>query len=393
MIKAIKVRLYPTKDQEILMSKSAGVARFVYNWGLNYLNTYYKDNKKSLSIGNLRKIFTELRNSEEFPWLRETSSEIPQQALKDLGDAFSDFFKGTHDYPRFKKKNKCETSFFHLNNKFVVNNKRIKLEKIGFVKMKDEDRLPIGNYKKDKIKVTNPRIKHNGHYWYLSLGFEVSANIKSVENTEISIGVDLGIKDLAIVSNIPKPFKNINKSKKVKKLNKKLKKLQKQCSRKYEMNLGNKDKQIMSKTGKVYIKTQNIIKLEKKIKLLHKKIADIRLNHIHQTTNTIVKIKPSRIVVEDLNVKGMLKNKYLSKAIQEQSFNKFINVLKYKSEWNNIEFVKATRFFPSSKMCSCCGSIKKDLRLKDRIYKCECGFILDRDKNASINLANYKLVV
>ena len=393
MIKAIKVRLYPTKDQEILMFKSAGVARFVYNWGLNYLNTYYKDNKKSLSIGNLRKIFTELRNSEEFPWLREISSEIPQQALKDLGDAFSDFFKGTHDYPRFKKKNKCETSFFHLNNKFVVNNKRIKLEKIGFIKMKDEDRLPIGNYKKDKIKVTNPRIKHNGHYWYLSLGFEVSANIKSVENTEISIGVDLGIKDLAIVSNIPKPFKNINKSKKVKKLNKKLKKLQKQCSRKYEMNLGNKDKQIMSKTGKVYIKTQNIIKLEKKIKLLHKKIADIRLNHIHQTTNTIVKTKPSRIVVEDLNVKGMLKNKHLSKAIQEQCFNKFINILKYKSEWNNIEFVKADRFFPSSKMCSCCGSIKKDLRLKDRIYKCECGFILDRDKNASINLANYKLVV
>ena len=291
MIKAIKVRLYPTKEQEILMFKSAGVSRFVYNWGLNYLNTYYKENEKSLSIGNLRKIFTELRNGEEFPWLKEVSSEIPQQALKDLGDAFSDFFKGTNDYPKFKKKNKCETSFFHLNNKFVVKDKHIKLEKIGFVKMKDEDRLPIGNYKKDKIKVMNPRIKFNGHYWYLSLGFEV-ADIINSENTEISIGVDLGIKDLAIVSNIDKPFKNINESKRVKKLNKKLKKLQKQCSKKYEMNLGNKDKQGISKTGKVYVKTQNIIKLEKKIKLLHKKIADIRLNHIHQTTNTIVKTKP-----------------------------------------------------------------------------------------------------
>lgn len=392
MIKAIKVRLYPTKEQEILMFKSAGASRFVYNWGVNYLKTYYKENKKSLSIGNLRKMFTELRNSDEFPWLREVSSEIPQQALKDLADAFSDFFKGTHDYPKFKKKNKCETSFFHLNNKFVVKDKYIKLEKIGFVKMKDEDRLPAGNYKKDKIKVTNPRIKHNGHYWYLSLGFEFAEN-KITENTGISIGVDLGIKELAIVSNIDKPFKNINKSKRVKKLNKKLKKFQRQVSRKYEMNLGNKDKQGVSKSGKVYIKTQNIIKLEKKIRLLHKKIADIRLNHIHQTTNTIVKTKPSRVVMEDLNVRGMMKNKHLSKAIAEQCFNKFINTMKYKCEFNGIEFVQVPRFYPSSKMCSCCGGIKKDLKLQDRVYKCDCGFILDRDKNASFNLANYNIPV
>ena len=172
MIKAIKVRLYPTKEQEVLMWKSAGIARFTYNWGLNYLNTYYEKNKKSLSIGNLRKIFTELRKGEEYPWLKEVSSEIPQQALKDLGDAFNDFFKDLKDLPKFKKKNKCEVSFFHLNNKFVVKDKFIKLEKIGFVKMKDEGRLPIGNYKKDKIKVTNPRVKYNGRYWYLSLGFE-----------------------------------------------------------------------------------------------------------------------------------------------------------------------------------------------------------------------------
>ena len=135
------------------------------------------------------------------------------------------------------------------------------------------------------------------------------------------------------------------------------------------------------------------MKLEKKIKILHKKISDIRLNHIHQTTNTIVKTKPSRIVVEDLNVKGIMKNKHLSKAIQEQCFNKFISILEYKSKFNSIEFVKADRFYPSSKMCSCCGKIKEDLRLKDRTYKCECGFIIDRDKNASINLASYKLVV
>jgi putative transposase len=392
MIKAIKIKLYPNQKQEILMWKSAGISRFSYNWGLNYLNSYYKENNKVLFVGELRKIFTQLRNSDIYPWLREVSSDIPQQALKDLNDAFVDFSKGIHGHPKFKKKNKSEISFFHLGNKFIVKDKLIRLEKIGFVKMNDENRLVIGNYKKDKIKVTNPRIKYNGRYWYLSLGIEIADNDK-FNNVELSIGVDLGIKDLAIVSNIDKPFKNINKSKKVKKLNKKLKKLKRRCSRKYEMNLGNKDKQGISKSGKVYVKTKNIIKLEKKIRLLYKKIANIRLNHIHQITNTIVKTKPSRIVVEDLNVVGMMKNKHLSRAIQEQCFNKFTNILKYKSEWNNIEFVKADRFYPSSKKCSCCGLIKKDLKLKDRVYKCKCGFILDRDKNASINLANYKLVV
>lgn len=389
MIKAIKVRLYPTKIQEELMFKSAGIARFSYNWGLAFLNKYYEENKKILSIGELRKEFTKIRNDEEFSWLKEVSSEIPQQALKDLGESFKKFFRKESSFPRFKKKGKCEVSFFHLNNKFIVKDKYIKLEKIGYVKMKDEGRLPIGNYKRDKIKVLNPRIKFNGRFWYLSLALEVEDKIDT-DLTEESIGVDLGIKDLAIVSNIDKPFKNINKSKEVKRLNKKLKRLQKQVSRKYDMlKIGN-----TFKKGEKLFKTQNIIKIEKQIKIVHKKIADIRLNHIHQTTNTIVKTKPCRVVVEDLNVKGMMKNKHLSKAISEQCFNKFIAILEYKCKWNGIEFVKADRFYPSSKLCSCCGTIKKDLRLKDRTYICtnpKCNLVIDRDKNASINLANYKL--
>ena len=389
MIKVIKVRLYPTRYQEELMFKSAGIARFSYNWGLAFLNKYYEENNKSLSIGELRKEFTKLRNDNDFTWLKEVSSEIPQQALKDLGESFKRFFRKESSYPRFKKKGKCEVSFFHLNNKFVVKDKYIKLEKIGYVKMKDEGRLPIGNYKKDKIKVLNPRIKFNGKFWYLSLALEVKDRADT-DLTDESIGVDLGIKDLAIVSNIDKPFKNINKSKEVKRLNKKLKRLQKQVSRKYNMlKSGN-----TFKKGEKLFKTQNIIKIEKQIKLVHKKIADIRLNHIHQTTNTIVKTKPCRVVVEDLNVKGMMKNKHLSKAISEQCFNKFITILEYKCKWNGIEFVKTDRFFPSSKMCSCCGTIKKDLKLKDRTYVCpneNCNLVIDRDKNASINLANYKL--
>lgn len=387
MIKAIKVRLYPTRYQEELMFKSAGIARFSYNWGLAFLNNYYKENNRSLSINELRKEFTKLRNDIEYSWLKEVSSEIPQQALKDLGESFKKFFRKESAYPKFKKKGKCETSFFHLNNKFVVGNNKIKLEKIGYVKMKDEGRLPVGNYKKDKIKVLNPRIKHNGKFWYLSLALEVEDKTKE-ELINVSVGVDLGIKDLAIVSNIDKPFKNINKSKEVKRLNKKLKKLQRQVSRKYDMLKS----EIYFKKGEKLTKTQNIIKLENKIKLVHKRIADIRLNYIHQTTNTIVKTKPCRVVVEDLNVRGLMKNKYLSKAISEQCLNKFITILEYKCKWNGIEFVKADRFFPSSKMCSCCGTIKKDLKLKDRTYICpKCNLVIDRDKNASINLANYQL--
>ena len=387
MIKAIKVRLYPTRYQEELMFKSAGVARFSYNWGLAFLNNYYKENNRSLSINELRKEFTKLRNDIEYFWLKEVSSEIPQQALKDLGESFKKFFRKESAYPKFKKKGKCETSFFHLNNKFVVENNKIKLEKIGYVKMKDEGRLPVGNYKKDKIKVLNPRIKHNGKFWYLSLALEVEDKTKE-ELINVSVGVDLGIKDLAIVSNIDKPFKNINKSKEVKRLNKKLKRLQRQVSRKYDMLKS----ETYFKKGEKLTKTQNIIKIENKIKLIHKRIADIRLNYIHQTTNTIVKTKPCRVVVEDLNLRGLMKNKHLSKDISEQCLNKFITILEYKCKWNGIEFVKADRFFPSSKMCSCCGTIKKDLKLKDRTYICpKCNLVIDRDKNASINLANYQL--
>lgn len=388
MIKAIKIKLYPTRYQEELMFKSAGIARFSYNWGLDFLNKYYEENNKSLSIGELRKEFTKLRNDNEYFWLKEVSSEIPQQALKDLGESFKKFFRKESSYPKFKKKCKCETSFFHLNNKFVVEGNHVKLEKIGYVKMKDEGRLPVGNYKKDKIKVLNPRIKFNGKFWYLSLALEVEDETK-IELTDLSIGVDLGIKDLAIVSNIDKPFKNINKSREVKRLNKKLKRLQRQISRKYDVLKSGTS----FKKGEKLIKTQNIIKLEKQIRLVHKRIADIRLNHIHQTTNTIVKTKPYRVVVEDLNVRGLMKNRHLSKVIAEQSLNKFITILEYKCKWNGIEFIKADRFFPSSKKCSCCGTIKTDLRLKDRTYICsneECNLVIDRDKNASINLANYK---
>lgn len=231
-------------------------------------------------------------------------------------------------------------------------------------------------------KYSNPRCHFDGKYWYLSFGFEQDENQVEL-NQDLSVGIDLGIKDLAIVNCMDKPIININKTKRVRKIKKKLRRLQRQVSRKYEAN----------KDGRKFIKTNNIVKLEKQIKLIHRKLSNIRENHIHQTTNKIIKLKPYRVVMEDLNVNGMMKNKHLSKAIQEQCLYEFIRQMKYKCDFNGIEFVQVDRFYPSSKTCSCCGHVKKDLKLKDRVYICdECGLEIDRDKNASINLGNYGLV-
>lgn len=221
----------------------------------------------------------------------------------------------------------------------------------------------------------------NGRVWILSVGIEVQT--QNIELNNLSIGIDLGIKRLAITNIDELDTKNINKNSKVKKLIKKLKKLQRQCSKKYLLN----------KKGGSYQKTKNIAKLEKKIKKLHSRLAHIRLNHIHKATSKIVKAKPFRVVMEDLNITGMMKNKHLSKAIAEQGFNTFINQMKYKCAFNGIEFTKVPRFYPSSKKCSHCSTIKKDLKLSDRIYKCSCGFIADRDKNAAYNLAKYGLEI
>ncbi len=204
-----------------------------------------------------------------------------------------------------------------------------------------------------------------------------------LELTDESMGIDVGVKDLAICSN-GMTFKNINKTKRVKKLEMKLRRLQRKVSRKYELN----------KEGSRFAKTSNIIKIEKQIKLLHRKLANIRSNNSHQATNKIVKIKPSRVVMETLNIKGMMKNKHLSKAIAQQGFYEFKRQLQYKCEFNGIEFVEADKWYPSSKTCSECGHIKSKLSLSERTYICEeCGCVIDRDYNASINLSRYELVV
>ena len=373
MILSKKVRLYPSELQEQKLFQSVGTARFIYNWTLSKQEENYKNGGKFISDGVLRKELTQLKKS-ELSWLNEVSNNVSKQAVKDACNAYKRFFNGLSDKPRFKSRRKSKKSFYNDNIKLKVKeNRLVNIEKVGWIKTNEQ--LPIG------VKYSNPRISHDNKYWYISVGIE-KEQIKE-DLTDVSLGIDLGLKDLAICSD-GTVFKNINKSNVVRKIEKRLKRLkrlQRQVSRKYEQN----------KKGKEYVKTKNIIKLEKQIQQVHRRLANIRNNYLHKTTTSIVKTKPYRVVIEDLNIKGMMKNKHLSDAIRKQGFYEFKRQLEYKCKFRGIKLVVADRFYPSSKTCSKCGEIKKDLKLKDRVYNCSCGLSIDRDLNASINLSRYKL--
>ena len=384
MIKGIKIKLKPNNKQKTKLFESAGVARFAYNWTLNRQIENYKNGGKFIPDVELRKEFTKLKQTEEYSWLNNYSNNITKQAIKDACIAFIKFFKGESKYPRFKSRKRSKPSFYVDTDKIQFNGTHIKLEKlttsrkknkqkINWIRLCECERIPYG----EEIKYINPRCSFDGINWWISVSIEYP------DNTEIptseGVGIDLGIEKLAVVSdgNI---YQNINKTKEVKRLEKKKKRLQRKVSKKYEIG----------REGNHYKKTKNIIKLENQLKKLNQRLINIRHNYSHQVTTEIIKRKPSFIVVEDLNVAGIMKNKHLSKAIQEQRFYEFYKQIQYKSEWNNIKFVVADRYFPSSKTCSRCGNYKKDLKLSDRKYICEsCGLILDRDYNASLNLKNY----
>lgn len=373
MILARKVRIIISIEQEQKLWQSVGTARFIYNWTLARQEDNYKNGGKFISDNDLRKEITLMKQTEEFKWLNNVSNNVAKQAVKDGCEAFKRFFKGLADKPRFKSRRKSKPSFYNDTSKLKVNKDEVLIEKVGWVKTAEQ--IPMN------VKYTNPRISFDGKYWFLALGIEKEQPI--VELTTESIGIDVGIKDLAICSN-GMTFKNINKTKKVKKLEKRLRRLQRRVSFKYLKN----------KEGSKFVKTSNIIKIEKQIKLLHRKLANIRSNHSHQATNKIVKTKPSRVVMETLNIKGMMKNRHLSKAIAKQCLYEFKRQMQYKCEFNGIEFALADIWYPSSKTCSECGHIKQKLPLSVRTYICEeCGCVIDRDYNASINLSRYELVV
>lgn len=373
MIASERIKLSPTDEQLVLFKKFCGTARFTYNECLSYKIDCYQKDDYSCKVQDLIEHIQDLKYTDEFSWIKETPEAVTKQAIKDLDKAYKQFFKrGNTGFPKFKKKGKCKESFYVRSDKF----KQLDATHIKITGVK----TPIKTSKHGLItQFLNPRITFDGKYWYLSYSYEIDCCDKF--NSDRVIGVDLGIKSLAVTSD-EVFYKNINKSKRVKQLEKRKRHLQRKLSRKYQMN----------KEGSKYVKTNNIIKLEQEIRLIDRKLKNIRNTYIHQVTYDLVKTKPACIVIEDLNVKGMMKNKHLSKSIQQQEFYKFRHYLEYKCQFTGVDLVVADRFFPSSKTCSCCGYKKKFLSLKERTYYCpECGMVMDRDFNAALNLRNYAL--
>lgn len=374
--------LIPNNKQKTKLFQCFGVSRFAYNWTLSKQQENYKNGGKFISDNDLRKEFTQLKKTKEYEWLNQYSNNIPKQAIKDACDSYKKFFKGYSKFPKFKSKKKSRPSFYVDNFKIQFTNTHVKLEKISnstkknkaklnWIRLAEKGRIPMN------CKYSNPRVTFDGANFWISVGVEVEDVLETPTNS--GIGIDLGIKDLAICSD-NNTYKNINKTKEVKRLKKRKRKLQRKVSKKYELN----------KKGESYYKTSNIIKLENQLLKLNHRLTNIRHNYLHQVTTEIINRKPMFIALEDLNVKGMMKNRHLAKAIQEQCFYEFRRIITYKAEWNNIKVIIVPRFYPSSKTCSECGSINKGLKLSDREWVCqECGVIHDRDYNASVNLMKY----
>ena len=373
--------LLPNNKQKSKLFQYANTARFAYNWALAKEQENSKSDGKFLSDIDLRKEFTKMKQTQEYKWLNDISNNVTKQAIKDACDAYKKFFKGLAKFPKFKSKKKTTPSFYQDNVKIQFSEMHVKMEgfavskkknkqKINWIRLAEHGRVPTN------CKYSNPRIKFDGLNWWITVGIEYSDS--GVTPNKDGVGIDLGIKDLAICSDEHK-YKNINKTHGVKQLEKKKRRLQCSISRKYEKN----------KKGESYCKTCNIIRSEKKLLKITHRLTNIRQNYLHQITSEIIKREPSFICMEDLNVKGMMKNRHLSKAVQQQGFYEFRRQIEYKATWNHIPVIIADRFFPSSKLCSCCGTIKKDLKLSDRIYKCGCGNVIDRDYQAALNLKRY----
>lgn len=381
MIRTVKIMLIPNNKQKTRLFQYANTARFIYNWTLAKEQENYKNGGKFISDGDLRKEVTKLKKTDEYAWLNNVSNNVTKQAIKDACNAYKRFFKGHSKFPKFKSRKYSMPSFYQDNVAIRFTDTHVKIEKLSssqkknkqklnWVRLAEHGRIPANS------KYMNPRIKYDGINWWITVGVEYENTIKDSSND--GVGIDLGIKDLAICSDGNK-YQNINKTQKVKNLEKRKCRLQRSISRKYEKN----------KEVNRYCKTSNIIKSEKELLKLNHKLTNIRHNYLHQTTSEIIKREPSFICVEDLNIKSMMKNRHLSKAVQQQGFYEFRRQIEYKAKWNNISIIIADRFFPSSKLCSCCGNIKKDLKLSDRIYKCECGNVIDRDYQAALNLKRY----
>lgn len=385
-----RIRVKPTKEQLILFNKSAGASRWAYNYVLSEKERVYqeyldnnKQGKSNISVREIRKNITTLKHTTHLR-LNEVGVNVVKQAAIDADNAYKMFFKNKKGKPRKKSKYRDKLSFYVNYESLSKTSNGFRGEKLGNVRTSEQ--LP--DIPKDQ-KYSNPHITFDGKYRYLTVGYEVPE--KELEHTGEIIGIDLGIKELAVCSN-GKVYKNINKTHRIKKLKKKLNREQRKLSKMMKFNISGYDKNHKPIFIRPLKECKNFQKQARVVKLIYRTLTNIRNNYIHQVTTEIVKTLPSRVVMENLNVKGMMANKHLAESISEQKFYQFKKTMKYKCVLYGIEFVEADRNYASSKICSNCGNKKSDLKLSDRKYVCpHCGTIIDRDLNASINLANYKV--
>ena len=379
MLKSFKTEINPTEEQKARIRRTIGTCRYVYNFYLGH-NKALHDNGEKFMTG---KSFSLWLNNEYIPdnpdktWIREVYSKAVKKSIEDGCTAFTRFFKHQSDFPKFKKKGKSDVKMYFVRNNpkdCQCERHRLKIPTLGWVRIKEKGYIPTT---KDGYMIRSGTVSVKAGRFYVSVLVEIP-DINIDNNSNEGIGIDLGLKDLAIVSN-GKTYRNINKSAGLKKLEKQLIREQRSLSRKYE-NL---------KKGKS-TQRANIQKQRLKVQKLHHKMDNIRTDYINKTIAEIVKTKPSYITIEDLNVKGMMKNRCLSKAVASQKFYEFRTRLKAKCDENGIELRVADRFYPSSKTCHHCGSVRKNLKLSDRIYRCECGYVADRDLNAALNLKDAK---
>ena len=375
MLKSFKTEINPTQEQKSRINRTIGTCRYVYNFYLAY-NKELHDNGKKFMTG---KSFSVWLNNEYIPnnpdkaWIKDVYSKAVKKSIEDGCSAFTRFFKHQSAFPNFKKKGKSDVKMYFVKNNpkdCACERHRIKIPTLGWVRLKEKGYIPTT---KDGWKIKSGTVSIKADRYYVSVLVEI-LDPQAVNNSNGGIGIDLGIKDLAILSN-GKIYKNINKSARLKKLEKQLRREQRCLSRKYENR----------KKGEV-TQRANIQKQKLKVQKLHHKIDNIRTDYINKIIAEIVKTKPSYITIEDLNVSGMMKNRHLSKAVASQKFYEFRTKLKAKCDDNGIELRVVDRFYPSSKLCHCCGQIKKDLKLSDRVYRCSCGYVEDRDFNAALNL-------
>lgn len=379
MLKSFKTEINPTKKQIIKINKTIGVCRYIYNFYIAYNKELYKNSEKFISGKN----FSVWLNNEYLPnnpdkhWIKEVSSKSIKKSIEDGNTAFLNFFKHKSNFPKFKKKDNSDVKMYFVKNSktdCLIERHRIKVPTLGWIRLKEKGYIPTSKY---GFVIKSGTISYKAGRYYISVLIDMPEQDKQVNNNP-GIGIDLGLKEFAICSD-NSIYQNINKTNNIKKIEKKLKREQRKLSRKI----------ISIKKGEFTQK--NFVKQKLKVQKLYQRLTNIRTDYLNKTINSIVKTKPSFIVIEDLNVSGMMKNRHLSKAVAQQKFFEFKTKLISKCKENNIELRVVDRWYPSSKLCHNCGHIKKDLKLKDRTYICsECGYVEDRDINASLNLRDAK---